>query len=290
MKSENLMSKEFKFGKKPSEVHADIKLYQQADSSLAISAPFKLPLLKIKYQNEVINIFEKAIEVLAGSPDIATVLEKQPFYDMDLSFLKSSNPQIKQWREWVPSGKTLPVAQLYPQAYSGRKCYQGFFTFEFDYEFQDSNEKVKKNGVEVAKKSKVMLKDEKGENLLRFADVRKFKDESGAKMILYHNTFKTNLKEEFTKDANGNIVAATEDPTVKEFIYRKTQVTIKGELMKYVEEIFAAYLEYYNTLSADEKAKRDKLYCYFLTNELKEPEKTSNWAVPTCFIDHIVFI
>lgn len=275
---------------------------QKAEPAIFANVAFKMPVWNIVYQKKNINAYDMSIRLMASYAPIKDLMKMQGFFDLDLAFKNpvAIHPQVKVWRETKPQGKDKPLLELTPDPFLGRRCYQATIALEQTYEWQPVKEVV--NGKEQTKKKvvdgkekdvneKVLLKDKEGKNLLKLGNLTKHKKGEGANITLYVNTFQF---PQISKWENGPDGKPVEKKVAGEnMIYHTTKgVIFSDEIVKKIEEI-ELILNAHNELKqkTDPKYFLNKVNCFIVTKEVKEPaDKSNKYAEYECIIDHIHFL
>jgi uncharacterized ubiquitin-like protein YukD len=268
--------------KKPSELWGDDPEMKKADSSKQTYLPFVFPelILGEKLADGKVgsyNVFERFIDIIIKSPEGKAVLKATGFLDLDKIWEKSEHPQVKAWKTHIPKGKTLNLAQMFPNPYSGRKLYYSFLMFmqDFEWESKEIDQKDEK-GNKIKKNQKKFLVNEVGDPINRLGGFQPFKaHRKGGSVELYINSWAVEKIKE--RDAQGNII----ETVGKEMVYWKT----KG----YFSE--SKVLDYFLILekaALDQQKIQpdfDKPYLWILTAELKAPAKDAKYPEYSCNID-----
>jgi hypothetical protein len=267
--------------KKPSELWANDAEMAKAESSKQTYLPFVFPelILGEKVGEKVVsyNVFERLIDVIVKSPEGKAVLKTTGFLDLDKIWEKFTHPQLKQWREYIPKGKTLNLAQMFPNPYSGRKLYYAFLLFMQDFEWESKEtEQTDEKGNKIKKNQKKYLVKENGDPINRLGGFQPFKaPRKGGSVELYINSWQ--LEKTKDRDAAGNII----EIVGKEMQYLKTKGYISDQkVLNYFLVLEKAALE---QQALDPTF--DKPYLWILTGELKAPAKDAKYPEHSCNID-----
>jgi uncharacterized ubiquitin-like protein YukD len=267
--------------KKPSELWGDDPEMKKADSSKQTYMPFVFPELNLgeKVGDKVVpyNVFERLIDLIVKSPEGKAVLKSTGFLDLDKIWEKSTHPQIVAWRKYIPKDKTLNLAQMFPNPYSGRKLYYSFLLFQQDFEWESKETEQKdEKGNKIKKNQKKYLVTEAGDPINRLGGFQPFKaPRKGGSVELYINSWQ--IEKIKDRDAQGNII----ETVGKEMIYLKTKGYISDQkVLDYFLQLEKAALEQ-QTLDPT----FDKPYLWILTGELKAPAKDAKYPEYSCNID-----
>jgi hypothetical protein len=272
--------------KKPSELWGDDPEMQKAESSKQTFVPFVFPelLLGEKVGDKVVpyNVFERLIDLIVKSAEGKAVLKATGFLDLDKIWQNSKHPQLESWRKYIPKGKTLNLAQMFPTPYSGRKLYYGFVLFvqDFVWESVETDQKDDK-GNKIKKNTKKYLVDEKTqEPINRLGGFQPNKaPKKGGSIECYINSWQ--LEEKNERDDQGNVITVKG----KEMVYWKSKGYIHDQkVVDWFIDIEKQAFEYQKTVDQT----MDKVYLWFIIPELKAPAKDAKYPEYAGSVDYMV--
>ena len=232
------------------------------------------------------NVFERSLQLIMKDLGVKQVLKTQGYIDLDTVFMNIQHPQIAKWRDYIPSGKSLSIKQMFPNPFLGRKLYYGFVMMENEMEWYATDEpKLDKDNKPLMKDGKPLMKNKKRKVMkedntpsLKLGRVEYNDKKTMGSFIFYQNTWKKN--EVFENDAEGNPVPVNGN----EHIYNQVEgKAFNVDILKNIELTDQLLAEYNKK---NNKAK-DKVYCFVMTADLKYDK--DGFYKYSAVIDHIEF-